>query len=484
MYNCTLCVSTFVLKYIVYRIKKLHQRASQERMDILQKQKNMFNPEMSTRNILTKLKRSADNSSPRRLSGPMKGYDIRSNSSRSSVIESDKSQHDCSHIEPCLQGSESDVHSIKLDLVKSDDLAKSKESREKDPVMSPKRSDISKHELRSRKYEEKMPRADILQWKQNQRDMESKWTQGHPMKMKRLLENQESSIGVSQSKLELTNTSVPDHVKSESDTLVEELSKKSRTSQAVDLSVQTATDAKEKESTTNIITANNESIEEEINTIAQDTVSKTTQSSQISEDILQTNTSKSSKKIDKSVTSDRDTSKKSQYSDELNTNSKHKNFKHQKVKSSSSTLTENIQSKSSSHLSEEVTKHQDKRTKLGHELLHLDNNNKDSILSELNFNESQKSLQIPVKHSKLIKDKNLKLSETPNDYESKENVSSPISNRKLENDESSSRNGRSTQNISTSQISTFAISRRSSKESEKNLSKSIVVRSQDRHLEQ
>ncbi|XP_070154340.1 uncharacterized protein [Polyergus mexicanus] len=465
----------------LYRIKK-HQQASHERMDVLRKQRNMFNPEMSTRNILTKLKRSADSQSPRRLSGPMKGYDIRSNSSRSSVIESDKS-HDCSNIEPCLQGSESDIHSIKLDLIKSDDLAKSKELREKDPKMSPKRSDISMHELRSRKYEEKMPKADILQQKQNQRDrMGSKRMQDHHMNIKRLLENQKSSIGMSQlSKLELINTSVPDHVKSESDTLVEELSKNSKTSQAVDLSMQTATVAKEKESISKIITANNESIEEEINTIAQDTVSKITQSSQISEDILQTNTSKSSKKIDKSVTSNRNISKKSQYSDELNSNFKHKNFKYQKMKSSS-ILTENmLQSKSSSHLSEELTKHQDKRTKLEHELLHLDNNNKSSILNELDFNESQELLQIPVKHSKLIKNKNLKLSETPNDYESKESMFSQIFNRKLECDESSTRNE---QNMSTSQISTFAISHRSSKESEKNLSKSIVVRSQDRHLEQ
>lgn len=454
----------------------MHQQASQERMDMLRKQRNMFNPEMSTRNILTKLKRSADSQSPRRLSGPMKGYDIRSNSSRSSVIESDKSQHDCSNIEP-HQGSENDIHWIKHDLVKSDDLAKNKELREKDS-MSPKRSDISMHELRSRKYEEKMPRADILQWKQNQRDMESKRIQGHPMNIKRLLENQESSMGTS--KLELINTSILDHVKSESDTIVEELSKKSKTSQAVDLSMQTATIAKEKESTSKIITGSNESIEEEINTIAQDTVSKTTQS-QISEDILQTNTSKSSKKIDKSVTSDRDISKKTQYNDELNANSKHKNFKYQKVKSSSNILTENIlQSKSSSHSSDELTKHQDKRTQLEHELLHLDNNNKSSILGELDFNVSQELLQIPVKHSKLIKDKNLKLSETPNNYESKENVFSQITKRKLEHDESC----RNKQNTSTSQISTFAISHRSSKESEKNLSKSVVVRSQDRHLEQ
>ncbi|KAL6448354.1 hypothetical protein ACFW04_000353 [Cataglyphis niger] len=456
------------------KTKKMFQQMTEERINMFQKQINMLKPEMSTRNILTKLKRSADSQSPRRLSGPMKGYDIRSNSSRSSVIESDKSQYDCSNIEPCLQEFESD--STKLDLINSDDLAKNKELRKKNPAMSPKRSDISIHELKSRKYEEKMPKADILQRKQNQRDMKSKRI---PMNIKQLLENQES-IGKSQlSKLELINTSVSDYIKSESDTLMEELFKK--TSQAVDLSMQTATIAKEKESTSNIITANNESVEEEINTIAQDTASKTTQSSQISEDILQTNTSKSSKKIDKSVTSDRDISKKSQYSDELNANFKQKNFKYQKMKSSS-ILTENLlQSKSSSNLSEEFTKHQDKQTKLKHKLLHLDNNDENSILNELNFNESQELLQIPVKHSKLIKRKNLKLSEAPNNYKSQESMFSQIFNRKLEHDESSIRNE---QNMSTSQISTFAISHHSSKESEKNLSKSVVVRSQDRHLEQ
>jgi hypothetical protein len=66
---------------------------------MLQKQRDMFNPEMSTKNILNKLKRSADSQSPRRLSGPMKGYDIRSNSSVSSLVDSDKSQFDRSQVD-------------------------------------------------------------------------------------------------------------------------------------------------------------------------------------------------------------------------------------------------------------------------------------------------------------------------------------------------------------------------------------------------
>jgi len=80
-------------------LKELHKIASQERKLMLQKQRDMFNPEMSTKNFLNKLKRSADNQSPRRLSGPMKGYDIRSNSSISSLVDSDKSQLDRSQVD-------------------------------------------------------------------------------------------------------------------------------------------------------------------------------------------------------------------------------------------------------------------------------------------------------------------------------------------------------------------------------------------------
>jgi len=445
-----------VLKYIVCynRLKYLYEITSQERKLMLQKQRNMFNPQISTKNILTKLKRSADSQSPRRLSGPMKGYDIRSNSSMSSLIDSDKSQHDQFQVDTCLQ-TPKNLRSMFLNSTKEcntsatkfDDPAESKKL-EKNPAKSQKKGDMSKYELKSRKYEVIMPRADILRHKQNQLDMESKRIQGHPMKIKRLLENQEV-IGVPQSSKSELNVSIPDYVKSESDTLVEELSKRSRTvSQVADPSVQTATILTEKDLTSNIVTANSESIEEEIDTIIQDTVSKTTKSSQVSENMLQTNSSKNSKKFDKLVTSDKDISKKLQYSTELKTSSKRKSSKYQKTKSSSNTLTENIlQSKSSSHISEELIKHHDKRTRVENESFQLDVNNESS-------------------------------------YESKENTYSQTSNRKVDNDESSSRNERGVQNVSASQIDTFAISHHSSGESEKNLSKSVVVRSKDRDFEQ
>ncbi|XP_024881871.1 centrosome-associated protein 350-like isoform X1 [Temnothorax curvispinosus] len=478
----------------ILKFKLFHELTSLERKRMFEKQRGMFNPQMSTKNILTKLKKIADSQSPRRLSGPMKGYDIRSNSSMSSLIDSDKSQHDRSQIDTRLNVSESDASKIEYSkpnilislsegnntsAARLDELVESKEQK-KCPTQLQRKSDMSKYKLRSRKYEDKMPRADILRQKQNQLDMESKRI--HPMKINiRLLENQDQ-IRLSQSPRLEVDASVPDYVKSESDTitLVEALriseAKRSRTSQVTDPSIQTATTAKGKESTSNAATANSESIEEEM---VQDTVSKTTQS-HISE-ISQASTSKNSKKIDKSITSDRDISKKFQPNVELKTSSKRKNSKYQKTKSVSSISSENIsRSKSSSHISEELIELYNKRTRVENALLQLDNNKESSILDESDFNESQTSLQALVKHSK-AKDKSSKLS-TAN--ENKGNRSAQASNRKFENDQSLSRNERDTQDASTSQISTFAVSHHSSRESEKNLSRSIVVRSQDRECEQ
>ena len=76
---------------------------------MLQKQRDMLNPDMSTKHILNKLKRKSDNQSPRRLSGPMKGYDIRSNSSISSHLDSDRSQIDQSQLDLKLNMSDSRI---------------------------------------------------------------------------------------------------------------------------------------------------------------------------------------------------------------------------------------------------------------------------------------------------------------------------------------------------------------------------------------
>lgn len=111
------------------RLKELHKKASQERKLMLQKQRNMLNPQMSTKNILTKLKRSADSQSPRRLSGPMKGYDIRSPSSMSSLVDSDKSQVDRSHIEMKTQIPEVRLHKSEGRMPRSDIIASIQEVR-------------------------------------------------------------------------------------------------------------------------------------------------------------------------------------------------------------------------------------------------------------------------------------------------------------------------------------------------------------------
>lgn len=465
---------------------------------MLQRQKDLLDLQMSTKEILTKLKRSADSQSPRRLSGPMKGYDILSNSSISSLIDSDKSQHDRSQMDARLQASESDAHLSKLGLAKTDkfvnlteesntsatrfdELIESNELQEQGiSPKSQKKNGVSsnKYELKSRKYEDKMPKAHFLRLKQSQFDVESKRLEDCPMKIKRLIENPiEEASQSSRTKLD---ASVPDYAKSESDTLVEELSKRSRTSQMMD----PVTVSREKELVSSIVTANNGSVEKEINSKAQDATSKTTKSLQIPEDALRTNViGKGSKKTDKSITSDRDATKKLQHNAELRISSKRKSSKHPKTKSSG-IMEDILRSKSSSHLAEELTKHYDKQTRMENESFPLENNNESSVLGELDLNESQSSLQALVRHSKAVKDKNSKLlSEMTNDHESKENISDQVSNRKHENGESLLHRGeRAAQNVSASQISTFAISHHSSEESERNFSKSVVVRSQDKEF--
>ncbi|XP_020278337.1 centrosome-associated protein 350-like isoform X2 [Pseudomyrmex gracilis] len=427
------------IKAAVNIIKKRTLLLQHERILLSQSQ------DMSTKNhILTKLKRSADSQSPRKLSGPMKGYDIRSNSSLSSVIDSDKSLHDQSQGDARLKTLGSDVHS-KLDSIKSNvstRLAKDTNTRcdeskelQKSLAKSQKKSDVLKYEVRSRKYEEKMPGANVLRQKQNQLDVKSKRYQGHSMKQ--LLGSQES----------LVMSPRPDalDVKSESDVL-EELSRILQTEETATISRE-----RNKDLTSNS-NANSKSIEEQINTTLQDTNTKTTKSPQISEDLLQTISSQSSKKSDKSIVSDRDVSKKSQHSTELKTNSKRKSSNYQKTKSSSSTLTENVlRSISSSYIFEGLLNHHDKRAKLKNESSQLDSNNESLILDE-----SER------KHSGVVKDKT-----STNKCETKESIiSKQAFNRNVENNvENPSKNEQGI-HVSTS----FTISH---SESETSFSKSI-----------
>ncbi|XP_043583945.1 centrosome-associated protein 350-like isoform X2 [Bombus pyrosoma] len=468
------------------RLKELHKIASQERKLMLQKQRNMFNPQISTKNILTKLKRSADSQSPRRLSGPMKGYDIRSNSSMSSLIDSDKSQHDRSQTDARLQISENESHFSKIDLPKSnkftnfiegsntsflrsdksDEAIQSNVSQEKCLYKTQRDGNISKYEIKSRKFEEKMPKVDVIRLKSHQHSVDPKLISNHSISIsgKYLFEKEKSPdmLEVQQN----LNKSISEHIKSESDTLVEELSKKSKPSQVIDNHFQSIVSPRE---SLKAITTNSEILSEEVSSVSQDTILKTSKSSQVSEDILQTY-SKSSKRSSKSIPTDM--SKKTQYSSESKSNFKRRSSKCQKSKSSSSILTENIlRSKSNSQMSEELVKHHNKRTKMEKEFIQFDKNDETALMD---------------KHTK---DKNFKLlTDRIDDYDSKENVfCQKMFDKSVNSYENSFRsqdkNGHNFDETSTkSQISNFAISHHSSGESDRNYSKSVVVRSQDHNL--
>ncbi|XP_076647204.1 uncharacterized protein LOC143355907 [Halictus rubicundus] len=486
------------------RLKELHKIASQERKLMLQKQRNMFNPQMSTKNILTKLKRSADSQSPRRLSGPMKGYDIRSNSSMSSLVDSDKSQHDRSQTDARLQMSESELHFSKLDLPKNNkfthfteesnssflrfdkpnEVIQDSMSPEKCPYKQSKDGNKAKYEIKSRKFEEKMPRADVLRLKLYQHSIDPKLVRGHSMNTsgKYLFETAKSP-DVSELLHKNLNNSISEHAKSESDTLVEELSKKSKLSQVTDNHFQSLVSPRERESLSKVTTINSEIVPEEISSVSQDTVSKISKSSQISEDLLQSH-SKSSKRSSKSIPTD--ISKKSQYSSESKSNVKRRSSKCQKSKSSSSILTENIlRSKSSSQVSEEFNKHHNKRTKVEKDSIQSDKNDENAILDCIDHDESLSSQQI--KHSKLT-NKNSKLAnDRIDDYESKENIlCQKIFDKNAEAYENSFYSeDKSTQNLENpvrSQVSNFTVSHHGSGDSDKNYSKSVVIRSQDQNM--
>nr|XP_031849069.1 centrosome-associated protein 350-like isoform X1 [Nomia melanderi]XP_031849070.1 centrosome-associated protein 350-like isoform X1 [Nomia melanderi] len=490
------------------RLKELHKIASQERKLMLQKQRNMFNPQMSTKNILTKLKRSADSQSPRRLSGPMKGYDIRSNSSMSSLVDSDKSQHDRSQIDARMQISESELHFSKLDLPKSNkftnfieesnvsflkfdkpnEIIQGNISQEKCPYKQFKDGNKTKYEIKSRKFEEKMPRADILRLKLYQHSIDPKLVAGHSISTSgKYLFEADKSPDVSELLQSNLNNSVSEHAKSESDTLVEELSKKTKSSQLTDNHFQSLVSPRERESLSKVTTINSEIVPEEISSISQDVVSKISKSSQISEDLLQSH-SKTSKKSNK--TTPTDTSKKSQYNSESKPNVKRRSSKCQKSKSSSSILTENVQrSKSNSQVSEEFIKHHNKRTKMEKECTQSDKNDENAILDCTDHDESLSSQQTLIRHSKPSKDKHFKLlNDRIDDYESKENIlCQKVFDKNVEAYENSFYSeDKSTQHLDgapvKSEISNFTVSQHGCGESDRNYSKSVVIRSQDHNM--
>ncbi|KAI4504562.1 hypothetical protein M0802_000112 [Mischocyttarus mexicanus] len=489
------------------RLKELHKIASQERKLMLQKQRNMLNPQMSTKNILTKLKRSADSHSPRRSCGPMKGYDIRSNSSMSSLVDSDKSLHDKSHIDPKIQLTENDMQFQKINLSTIEKIAslvdesanisllkygKLNDTIEDSKLQSiyagnsPKGSSKLKYELRSRKFEDKMPTADIIKLRSHQLDVESKLMQGHCMNVAGHVHEKQKTISLQTLQQDLDN-SITEYVKSESDTLVDELSKKSKSSQ---VDFRSVTSLKEKEPFSKDTAVNTETIQELITSVEQDALSKTSKSSQVSEDTLQTY-SRNSKKTDKSISSDKEITNKFQQNSELKASTKRKNSKCQRTRSSSTILTENIlRSKSSSQI-EEFTKHHNKRTKIENKFIQSDRNDEDSILDELDLSTdqtiNQNAIEVLFRQSNAMKDKNSKLFADIID-ESKENISvENVIERSLknysDNNYPSKDKGKNAQNcgdISTrSQLGTFAISNHNTVDNGKEYTRSIIIRSQN-----
>ncbi|XP_051170033.1 protein PFC0760c-like [Leptopilina boulardi] len=427
------------------RLKELHKIASQERKLMLQKHRDMFNPEMSTKNILTKLKRSADCQSPRRLSGPMKGYDIRSNSSMSSLVDSDKSQLDRSQLKTCdtsfqkssKQFFKVDVHNVAAEKSDSDHLENIniKNDDNLSNICRIKPVKNTKYDIKSRKFEEKMPGGDVLR----QIELHSK------LKRDSLCELPESSK--ESENLCLSSTNSPKSIcideRGESD---EKLTRKTKTLNS-DKSQQ--------------ITTNSESdIDERTN------------------EFLQIN-SIISKKIEKNV-------KKIENISDCKTNSKRKGYKSQKTKVANNELLESVlKSKSDSQICQHLSGHHNKRSKL--DIEQSDDNYDNSILEKFDFSESQNSLHALLKHSKAVNEKNYQLlRDITSDSEDRGNNIENFDALDKKNSEKSKNFSQKEQvgsnmgNLSTrSQVSTLTISRHSSGDSEKSYSRSVVIRSHD-----
>ncbi|CAG5084503.1 Similar to CEP350: Centrosome-associated protein 350 (Homo sapiens) [Cotesia congregata] len=422
------------------RLKELHKLASQERKLMLQKQRNMFNPQMSTKNFLTKLKRSADCQSPRRLSGPMKGYNIRSNSSISSLIDSDKSQIDRSQLDEKLNISDVSVNDKineksfpDLETLTSSKIVDSKNNKYQKYFEESSNSshlEISSsqkcHQMRTRKFEEKMPKSDLLCLKSYQLDLGSKL---------RMCQNSNNNVAVNKP---VDNSPA---IKSESNTLGDS-SKKSKLRDKGDI----------------IMDDDNHEVV------------------------------KGLKKMDKPMILERDSLKKSLYNQDSKANSKRKNTKTLKSKSSTNILAENIsKSMLNLHSSNDIVKH--KRSKFEKELIPLEDKYPQPILEEISLNDSQNSFQALVKHSRVVKEKNNKLlRDIASERKAAENISAQqmIENSLIDCDSSNIniKDGdlQNLGNISTrSQVSTFTISRHSSGDSEKSYSRSVVIRSQQDH---
>lgn len=156
-----------------------------------------------------------------------------------------------------------------------------------------------------------------------------------------------------------------------------------------------------------------------------------------------------------------------------------KNAKRKSVKNQKSKLHVESTSKSeASQQSEEIFRHHTKRSKIDSEQ-QSEEIYQNSMLEELDFNESQSSLQALLKHSNLLKERNQKLLQDIVDERNNipaENSESPGSQKEEELTRVGNTSARS-------QLS-LTISHQSSNDSDRSYSRSVVIRSQQDHHSQ
>ncbi|XP_014221172.1 centrosome-associated protein 350-like [Trichogramma pretiosum] len=419
------------------RLKELHKIASQERKLMLQKQRDMFNPEMSTKNILNKLKRSADSHSPRKISGPMKGYDIRSNSSISSLVDSDKSMLDRSNIDFKLNLSDvafnkDDSVLSKLDLDQSlkhclqgnDSIDKKLSKLEASKLHKELAASKAKYDAKTRKFEEKMPKNEQLKLKSPQHDFDASLNQSataivDPSKSNNNQDNftQEESIS--------------DRSKSQSDAFVEDFSQiwKSQFPGIPPESIN--------------LLDHSESLE-----------------------ILQVLQKVSSKKADKECLK-----RIHQYHAILEAKlNKRKPSRLSKAKLSESLIQNENELQQNSDGSCQYSK--GPRDFQQHQ---YSDEYQNSLLEELDFNDSQSSLQALLRHSNLLKERNHQLLQDLVDERNLANPDSPVQSHR--DDEELGKIGNTS---ARSQLS-LTISHQSSNDSDRSYSRSVVIRSQEDH---
>lgn len=326
------------------------------------------------------------------------------------------------------------------------------------------------------KYKDTMPKVKVLHQKSCSSDLEYHTVNKKSTKSDGSGSSEKSKPKESQQKPGSgdCDKSISENIKSESDTLVDDFSKKSKSSQATEMNFDNMKLKREKEMLIEKNLFDAEDMNTESDSIAEELGSKRSKSLQTAEEISEQSCKNAKRTLTSSAVS-KESCKKSQNITKTKSNSKRKGSRSLKSKTSSDILSENIlRSKSSSQISEEIMNHHSKRSRTEIDQFQSDENfDKLSMPEELEANDSQSSLQALVEHSRAVKENNYQLLRNiANEHEAKES----ISRTDLENLPNVG-------NMSTrSQVSTLTISHHSSGESEKSYSRSVVIRAQDHHF--